>query len=459
MQERLVSAVQPVFVTMATLQESAVQCVRDMGNTVDATLDSIQQQVHTAVLAPLRPTLAKAAQCEAALQRLRPGLDIPDPSDLDRIFDEARGAVGQKIAEAGPYIAVDRYLPAPLSSAAAFYWRIVVPAACAALFLQLALVFATPHRGASVAVYGIHAAGNGTSSVSALQSQASGAANGMDATANDALVALKATGAALHAPPPPAGAVATALDGQLDRLSVPGVHGIRRRVLYVSASRTRAAGTTGGATNTTNDVDKLGNSLDDEKTDLANFHDDVKDHAAGLANATNDTGTQLRESVQHDRDDLAGQYQIEVNAAIGTAQSLLKSVAISYLAAAVQLALVYVLTSAAVQAWLVDRAVARVCRGVEQTLRLHGVVGAKEQVFGARSWSRFWPSPTTSEACSTRSTRGIQLERTPRHRCWPAVPFRALAEQREPPGRVVWDLEQRRSDFVCGSELPELFHV
>lgn len=79
---RLMDSVDPVFAKMEDTQQQAERRVDSLGDQVDGIVDRIQAQV-AEVLAPYKPLFAQATAQEKALQKIRPGLDIPDPSDIE----------------------------------------------------------------------------------------------------------------------------------------------------------------------------------------------------------------------------------------------------------------------------------------------------------------------------------------------------------------------------------------
>lgn len=376
---RFQSAVEPVFERVDQMQDLALQSARDVAVTVDATLDSMERKVRETI-DPVRPTLDLATNREADLHRIRPDLDVPDPTDIDREFAEARGIVGHKIDEAVQYIDVDKYLPKPLKSADDFYWRIVLPICCAALLVQLGLAFVTTYQGAAgggvIIAPGFNV--NNAKAVSQYQNLVTG----------DAVDALSLDGIQVDSN--------NNIGGQrgLDVLTLSNA----RRPAHEFASnaeelKVMSSSKTFGDADFT-DVNHQVAELDDPQitvkpTDHTNaFGDRVPGlkvpHFTGLQSQNvSEVEAQLRGRVQQYEDDL-DEYETEFNVAVGNARSMLKSVAISYLVTFLQLALVYLITNEAVKAWIVNKALEKASDDVGRTLREYGVSGALEDVFGTR---------------------------------------------------------------------------
>jgi hypothetical protein len=384
MRQRLMAAIAPIFGQMDHMQALAVERVGGIATAVEDTLDSIQKQVQEVVVDPIRPTLDIATRQQAALQRIRPGIDIPDPTDIDREFDEARGLVGLKIAEAETYIDVDKYLPKPLQSADAFYWRVVFPIALIALLTQLGLAFATTyHDGTGVAA--VQQGFNGTdvtqklgasallraSNLTKYQDQVAGLASNVDAKMKNAVgTNVNETRDAWSAVSPDdklndlknvSGLYQDEIKGRVQNPDVPRITDIYDRPHSDVGSPTVYRNKLGGGDH--------------------GPENDARDSFNALTEVNVTQGKdQLRESVQQYEEE----YEAEFEAAVGSARSMLTSVAISYAIAFLQLALVYVITNKAIKAWLVNKALEKASDGVARTLREHGVSGAVDDVFGTR---------------------------------------------------------------------------
>lgn len=143
-QDRFMSAVEPVFTQVDTAEGKVKKSVDDVGTNVDATIDSLQAKVGD-VLKPMEPTLKKAKLQTGALKKLDPELEVPDLDDVNKEFDEMQGVVVKKIEEAEEHLVLDKYIPAYLQSADSFYWRIVFPVAVVALLIQLAFAWFTTY--------------------------------------------------------------------------------------------------------------------------------------------------------------------------------------------------------------------------------------------------------------------------------------------------------------------------
>jgi hypothetical protein len=66
------------------------------------------------------------------------------------------------------------------------------------------------------------------------------------------------------------------------------------------------------------------------------------------------------------------------------AKPMLQNVLLSYLMAALQLGIVYVLSNPAIKSWFVNKAIAMATNQVQERLRETGVMRAKEEVLGTR---------------------------------------------------------------------------
>jgi len=145
---RFTDAVSPVLDQMGSTVQKAERNVDALGDRVDQIIESIQVQVNE-VMEPYKPMFARAVQAETALRKINPDIDIPDPDDINREFDEAQGIVGAKLDQAKEKINVEKVIPVPLRSKQSFYWRIVVPVAVVAFLFQLILVAVAPKPASS----------------------------------------------------------------------------------------------------------------------------------------------------------------------------------------------------------------------------------------------------------------------------------------------------------------------
>lgn len=143
MQKRFMDAIEPVFRKLKTLQTSVDRNVDQLADKIDSVVDRLQRKVNQ-VLAPYLPKLNMASKLEVMVKKVKPDVDIPDPSDIDKEFDQAQGLVRSKLDDAKKQIDIPSILPSIFQSSQAFYWRVVIPFGILALAVQLLVVAVTP---------------------------------------------------------------------------------------------------------------------------------------------------------------------------------------------------------------------------------------------------------------------------------------------------------------------------
>lgn len=134
-QDRFMKAVVPVFTKVDKAEDIVNTSINDVKDSVDTTIDSLQAKLGK-VMKPMKPTLEKAKSNGAALKRLDPDIEIPDP-DVDKELDGKQGVVGAKIEEAQKHLQLDKHVPEYLRSPESFYWRVVFPVVILVLIVQL----------------------------------------------------------------------------------------------------------------------------------------------------------------------------------------------------------------------------------------------------------------------------------------------------------------------------------
>jgi hypothetical protein len=133
---RLMAAIEPMSAKIDFGKDAVEKAVANIGPEVDSTIVALQVQVNE-VLEPMEPTLKHSER----INKVDPSLEILDIAEIDKEMDEAQGVVGPRIKEAQKHLRFDQYIPGPLKSKHAFYWRVVFPTVL--LFLAIQLVFAT----------------------------------------------------------------------------------------------------------------------------------------------------------------------------------------------------------------------------------------------------------------------------------------------------------------------------
>lgn len=430
MRQRMMIAVEPIFVQLQKVQDLAVERVRAMAVTVDETLDQLQTKIHETIQ-PVQSTLDMATQQEAMLKTIRPDIDIPDPTDIDREFDEAQGVVGRKIAEAETYIYIQSRLPQPLQSADSFYRWVILPVACTALLMQLGVTFATtsnhpppqlPHPTTTTNTTGNVISVSIWNVTKKTGSELGFRTNGSRMVDHNGSMTPSfgvATPTALRRGAPwldpnattttttdrnhPTAAIVGALDqasthpddGVWNHSSNTLIHG--KELLndwndsgYENEIQKSVSGEVEDGVSTakaqgkefpyikTSDI-----STFDDPT--APFHDAL---TRGNATTTAAAATTPQHVLQDNARERAQEYKEELGTTyqttVGNAKSMLKSVAISYAIALLQLGLVYVMTNEAIKAWVVNKILERASNEVARTLREQGVSRALDDVFGTR---------------------------------------------------------------------------
>ena len=413
LQRRLMEAVGPVFAKMDDTQEAAEAVVDDLGTQVDRTVDRIQTEIHE-VIQPYEPVLARATQAEAALQKVKPDLDIPDPSDIDRECDEMQGAVGKKLDEAKRHLDLKQTIPRPLQSERSFYWRIVVPVAVLALAVQLAVVALTTttttattqprmRQDCATAIFGNLSSSTITDASKSLHGHlknatASGSLRGINITeyklknsTTDSMTMMSMMKGALLQNPTvdyqnqisnSAQDAQAAKDAALDSAKDTISDNVQDAQAAKDAALDKAK-------------DTIGSGVQAKDAALANASSTVhalKDQGSHFAeearaNATN-VVQNLRgraEDFEQDLEQHTEEYKQEFDTVLKTTVlPMLKSVVLSYVIALLQLGLAYLLTSDRIKTWFINRALAAAKGKVDRTLREYGVTDEIDSVLGTR---------------------------------------------------------------------------
>jgi hypothetical protein len=335
-QNRCMKSMEPVYETTEKVQKSIVDGVEGIGKQVNDTVDKIQEQIHQ-VLQPIRPKLEMATKQEAMLKKVRPDIDIPDYSDIDREFDGMQGQVDAQLELAKNQLTdIQTLIPLPLRSPKAFYWRIIFPILIVFLSLQLGMTFVTIQK----------------------QQQTNTTRN------------------------------LTSFLG-------------KRRQLRGFHAWTPQEGIAMIRSNVNTD---LKNWTGIAQQNGKEFQDEVGDQVHSVVNDMNVTQMQdtAQEYVSQAKDEMMNQWNATMddllNRASGyqqeatkyrdnmfaKAKPMLQNVLLSYLMAALQLGIVYILTNPSIKSWLVNKSIAIATDQVQQRLRETGVMRAKEEVLGTR---------------------------------------------------------------------------
>ncbi len=380
-QQRFMDSVEPIFDKIDGVQADAERNVDDLANRVDTIVDRIQAKVKQ-VLAPYLPKLAMATKMEVVVKKVKPDIDIPDPSDIDREFDEAQGLVTTKLDKAKERIDIHSIIPTVLQSSQVFFWRIVVPFGVLALAIQLLVVALTPQPSMSS-----DSLGNLTSTLhdssASLQSQL----NTIQASADDAstrrLWATPYTTSSHH-------------------------DWIRKRALKdLILDDREATGTTTQASHaladaTTNVDTYRDQAVDDAKAEAVDAMNQVSDtitNATATMDSYRDTAmddvkkgvddaqNQANEVIATANATLTG-YQSQAQEQILEAKSQIKpmltSIAISYLIALLQLALAYILSGDKIKTFCINMAL-KIAKGqFDKVLEDSGVPATIDDVLVTR---------------------------------------------------------------------------
>lgn len=380
---RFTDAVSPVLEQMGSTVQKAERNVDALGDRVDQIVDSIQVQVNE-VLEPYKPMFARAAQAETALRKINPDVDIPDPDDINREFDEAQGKVGEKLDEAKAKIDVEKVIPVPLRSKESFYWRIVVPAAAVACLLQLLLVAVAPKP-----------------------------TNGGDNPLSDRLQNLNET----------IQSKSTTLDSKLndaaDLSKAIAKHGNLRGLAQVDTDDLQ--NTTDAFNHKMSDAtNALHNASDEIHSQVADAHESLQNTTAqykdelheqiataqaakdaALANASQwwHTAQSNATATLHEFEDKAALFAHDVEANATAMEDklrdefesqkaqflgMLPSILLSYAMAFLQLGVAYLVSSGKVKTWLVNRSLKMASNRVRSTLDESGVTDAVDDVVEVR---------------------------------------------------------------------------
>lgn len=390
MQQRFMKAMEPVFQNMDSIQATAQRTLDRLALKVDETVDRIQAKVHQ-VLEPYLGKLAMATQMETLVHKVKPSLDIPDPSDIDREFDQAQGLVQGKLHQAKEQVDLQAIIPTVLQSSQAFFWRIVVPFGVLALAIQLTGVAMTP----STTIDTVYTNTTLHDTVLAMESQWSGihswASSGVTKDNNDARRNLLWSWRQQQL-----------LDDGSSTDNKGSHSSVRRRrhLLLGQASLEDAKETTDTlqeeASTAVLDAKQAANDIKSQTQDTI---DDVKDKAsAQVENLKTELNT-IQNDVTTQANAAMNEMQTQANGALVNATAtyntlrdqaqdqlkpMLTSIAMSYLIALLQLAVAYLLTSDKFKAFCVNLALKLAKRQVDKALQDSGVPQTMDEVLVTR---------------------------------------------------------------------------
>jgi F0F1-type ATP synthase membrane subunit b/b' len=338
LQARCMDAAKPIFAKAEQLETNLQGAVHNVGILTDTKIDGLQAKV-AKVLEPMKPTLDVAAKQEALLRKLDPNVNIPDTGDIDREFDEAQGLVTSKVAVAEQQLDFDKYVPSYLQSTEAFYWRIIVPIIALAFVAQMGVTYLTVTNSA----------------------------------VEDAVV-LNNSRFLLR------------VNTVLPQYDPENEFNIKSAEIQNSTNgETQEQDAVASFQNAKeNTVDELQNQSHKAATTIEN----VKDSAVGEANnQVHEASAEFHNMTDTAYDEIQEQlanYQDQFHKGVADAKPLIRSVVISYLLAALQMGLIYVLTSQAIKAWLFQKGMDHVSNEAQRKLREFGVQEAMDDVFGTR---------------------------------------------------------------------------
>jgi len=357
-QRRMVDAVAPVFEKMDDAESAVKASVARVRPEIDSKIDSLQAEVRD-VLEPIKPKLDAAAAHGRVLKKLDPDLDIPSTADVDREFDEAQGVIGDRLDEAAKHVSIKEHVPRCFNSSRAFYWRVVFPIVLLAFLLQLGLAFVTEYyfSPGSTAIFP-------PSRTRMLVAEQRG------------LSVPNLRGSVVHEM---TRAVAECGDNATTDGDI-GCDGNDKKAKEDDIDKT---GETGGEFGVKeNDFrEEVGEKISEFKDEVAEEANKVKKSAHELAE---EAGQKLQPAAEATISTFKTEVREQFDDALADSKSMVIDVAMSYLMALLQLALIYLVTSPAVKACVTNMIMRKLTSEAERTLREYGVSAGVEEVLGTR---------------------------------------------------------------------------
>jgi hypothetical protein len=361
-QQRCVTSVQPILERVRILSDTITTAVQNVTKHVDTKLDTLQTQVQT-TLTPLLPTLQTATQYEKMIRQIQPNIDIPDATDIEEEFQEARTVLQEPMEQATTTLRTmsTQAVPAPFQSATKFYWYIVFPMAVLVLGTQLGVVVVTTRR---------------TSTTTDVVGTAAPTMKNMTTTASSYLLRGSRTNV-------------------LPNVSVPLV------IAYMEPSSSSSSSIQDVTlpSSSTKDITETEQQLLTQKDELMTnmnstldnvtitLHNTVQEYEQEYQNVKSNIEQQVQNQMQEYQNQAKGYEQSmdeTITQSIGSAKAMIQSVLLSYLMVVLQMGIVYLMTSPMVKAYLMNFVMQQATAQVDATLRSTGVPAAMDDIFGTR---------------------------------------------------------------------------
>ena len=361
-ESRCMTSVAPIFPKMDTIPETIQSTMSDISTNVDKTIDTIDAKVKEA-MEPVLPTLQAATQYESMIRSVQPDVDIPDATDIDQEISETRTILTKPLQEATTKLTNDTSTtvrPYPLQSPTKFYWTIVVPIAIVCLATQLGIVYYTTSGDAFTKM----------KSVGPVSSWTGDVASQLRGSYHDVVATIPSNGVAVDTSDPQPRI--NIFDGTSSIASFSSAVEDDDSPLEAVANMT-----TDTFTATKEEIlTQKEKTVNEINSTLTNMNDQLNKYEVEFQD-------QVR-NVENEMKDFERSIDAEVSNAIGPAESMIKSVLISYLISLLQLGLVYVMTSPKVKAFILNLVMQRASRQVDDTLRSTGVPDAMDDIFNVR---------------------------------------------------------------------------
>jgi exonuclease VII large subunit len=358
-QQRCMTSVQPILEQVGILSDTITTAVQNVTQHVDTTLDTLQTQVQT-TLTPLLPTLQTATQYEQMIRQIQPNIDIPDATDIEEEFQEARTVLQTPMEQATTTLRTisTQAVPAPFQSATKFYWYIVFPMAVLVLSTQLGVVVYTTRRTSTTTVV----------------DTAAPTMNNMTTTASSYLLRGSSTNVFPN--------VSVPLAISFMEPSSSSVHDVT-----LPSSSTQNITETEQQLLTQKDelMTNMNATLDNVTTTL--LHNSVQEYEQEYQNVKSNMEQQVQNQMQDYQEQVQGYEQNmdeTITQSIGPAKAMIQSVILSYLMVVLQMGIVYLMTSPMVKAYLMNCMMQQATAQVDATLRRTGVPAAMDDIFGTR---------------------------------------------------------------------------
>lgn len=368
-ESRCMTSVAPIFPKMDTIPETIQSTMSDISTNVDKTIDTIDAKVKEA-MEPVLPTLQAATQYESMIRSVQPDVDIPDATDIDQEISETRTILTKPLQEATTKLTNDTTTtvrPYPLQSPTKFYWTIVVPIAIVCLATQLGIVY---YATSGDAFTKMKSNVNATTSVGPVSSWTGDVASQLRGSYHDVVATIPSNGVAVDTSDPQPRI--NIFDGTSSIASFSSAVEDDDSPLESVANMTTDTFTATKEeiwTQNEKTVNEINSTLTNMNAQLNKYEVEFQDQV---------------HNVENEMKDFERSIDTEVSNAIGPAESMIKSVLISYLISLLQLGLVYVMTSPKVKAFILNLVMQRASRQVDDTLRSTGVPDAMDDIFNVR---------------------------------------------------------------------------